>query len=122
MTYGDYRRRLGQKGEQAACSYLLSRGYRLIDRNWRCRLGEIDVVAGLDEQLVIVEVRTRSSDRFGSAAESIDARKQCKLRQLALLYMKEKHYPQDTRLRFDVIAVRMLADGGVQIEHIPEAF
>ncbi len=122
MTHGDHRRRLGQKGEQAACSYLLSRGYRLIDRNWRCRLGEIDVVAGLDEQLVIVEVRTRSSDRFGSAAESIDARKQRKLRQLALLYMKEKHYPQDTRLRFDVIAVRTLADGGFEIEHIPEAF
>lgn len=116
------RKRLGEAGELAAVRLLSGRGYRIIERNWRCRLGEVDVIAMHDSQLVFVEVRTRSTLRFGSGAESIDYRKQHKLRQLALTYMKEKRLTAEQSFRFDVISVRRLASGKFELDHIPNAF
>ena len=63
---------VGRRGEEAACAYLAERGYRILDRNWRCRLGEIDIVAERGDIVVFVEVRTRTGTRFGTGAESVD--------------------------------------------------
>src|SRR5690606_41288119 len=99
---GDGRRKLGQLGEDAAVKFIVSQGYRILARNWRCPLGEIDVIALDGDQTVFIEVRTKSSKRFGSGAESVDSRKQHKLRRLAQAYIREQHLPQDMSFRFDV--------------------
>jgi len=118
----DRRRQLGQLGEQVASRYLIAQGYRLLDRNWRCRLGEIDLVAAHADQIIFVEVRTRSGMRFGSGAESVDGHKQLRLRRLALAYLREKRLPPDAKLRFDVVSIRLLGDGRYEVDHIKHAF
>jgi len=118
----DHRKQLGQLGEQAATRYLITQGYQLLDRNWRCRLGEIDLVAAREDQIIFVEVRTRASVRFGSGAESVDRHKQQKLRQLALAYLREKRMSQEAKLRFDVVSIQVLEDGRYEIDHIKHAF
>lgn len=122
MNRFDHRKQLGEAGEQAAVRLLTGQGYHIVERNWRCRLGEIDIIAKHGEQLVIVEVRTRSTLRFGSGAESVDSRKQQKLRQLALIYLQEKRLPKGQVIRFDVISVQLLADGKFEFDHIAHAF
>ncbi|WP_136034610.1 MULTISPECIES: YraN family protein [unclassified Microbacterium] len=74
---------LGRAGEQRAAEYLRYRGYTILDRNWRCAQGEIDIVARRDGWLAIVEVKTRRSAAFGHPLEAIDARKRRRLWQLA---------------------------------------
>ncbi|MEC0373353.1 YraN family protein [Paenibacillus chibensis] len=117
------RREKGAAAEQAACDYLISRGYVIKDRNWRCRSGELDIIAAYGDLLVIVEVRSRSTGtRFGTAAESVDFRKVSQVRSTTMAYL---HYKQqeDKALRFDVIAIEM--DGGmgtVSLQHIEGAF
>lgn len=122
MSASDHRQQLGARGEEAAVRYLVSRGYRIIERNWRCKLGEVDVLAMDGELLVVVEVRTKMSERFGTGAESVDARKQHKLRQLALTYMRMHNLSSETRLRFDVVSIRVTPKGSYEIDHIDHAF
>jgi len=122
MRTVDHRRQLGQLGEQAAARYLIANGYHLLERNWRCRLGEIDLVATREDQIIFIEVRTRAGSRFGSGAESVDHRKQAKLRQLALVYLREKGLSQEVKLRFDVVSIQLLEDGRYEIDHIRHAF
>jgi putative endonuclease len=122
MKRGDQRKLLGEAGEVAAVRYLTGRGYRIIERNWRCRLGEIDAIAMHGSQLVFVEVRTRSTLRFGTGAESIDSRKQQKLRQLALAYLKEKRLSAEQAFRFDVVSVQRMPSGQFELDHIANAF
>lgn len=105
------RRQLGQLGEEAASRYLEQAGYRIVERNWRCRSGEIDIIAEHSERVVFVEVRTRKlGGGFGTAAESVDRRKQLQVRSVALVYMKQTG-KQNERVRFDVIAVEVNPDG-----------
>lgn len=117
------RREKGAAAEQAACDYLASGGYRIKDRNWRCRSGELDIIAELGTLLVIVEVRSRShSSRYGTAVEAVDFRKIRQVRNTALAYL---HYRQqgDRELRFDVIAIELGADLSViSLQHIESAF
>lgn len=116
------RRDKGSLGELTAADFLQEKGYLLRDRNWRCRSGEIDIIAEDEGALVFVEVRSRSGTTYGTATESVNARKQAQVRNVASIYMHMKCV-QDWPVRFDVIAVQLLPDGKAQVtEHICAAF
>ncbi|TFE25027.1 YraN family protein [Cohnella luojiensis] len=113
----------GRAGEDAAAEHLLQLGYIVVERNWRCRSGEIDLVAQDGETLVIVEVRSRTNPtRFGSAVEAITPRKCRQVRELATIYLKHgKAEPHS--VRFDVVAVTFQQEGIVaEIKHLKGAF
>ena len=101
--------RLGQFGEEAAASWYQKAGYRIVHRNWRCRQGEIDLIAASESSLVFVEVKTRSSPRFGSGFDAVDARKRARVRRLAAIWLSEQSGSADSRyfeqIRFDVVDV-----------------
>jgi putative endonuclease len=99
------RQRIGQAAENAAVEFLRARGLGILLRNFRLRLGELDVVARDGDTLVIVEVRSRSSNKFGGAAASVDFRKQAKLRRAAALLLQQRKDLAALSVRFDVIAV-----------------
>jgi len=119
----DRRKQTGDLGEELAVHYLEQLGYLIKERNWRCRSGEIDLIARLGDQLIFVEVRTRSSSsRFGTAAESVSYRKQNKVRQTAQVYLTMSAIV-NTPIRFDVITVMLNKDRSAkQIDHYKNAF
>lgn len=93
----------GQAAEDRACRYLQARGLRLVTRNYRSRWGEIDLIMRDPEGLVFIEVRQRSSQRFGGALESVDRRKRERLLATAQTYLQRQ--PDAPRARFDVVAL-----------------
>ena len=101
---------LGRAGEQAATDLLLSKGFVVLDRNWRCPYGEIDIVATVGDVLVVCEVKTRSSTRFGSPAEAVTPVKLARLRTLAHEWVRasRRRWP---RLRIDVVGVLRTSEG-----------
>jgi putative endonuclease len=111
---------LGRKGEELAVRFLLRRKYRILERNYRRRSGEIDIVARDGRILVFVEVKTRASDGYALPIESVGFRKQQRLRRLAEHYLAEHDFP-DCDVRFDVISIVDLG-GRPRIEQIPNAF
>jgi len=118
---GDIRREVGMAGEARAAEHLASRGIRLVERGFRCRLGEVDIVAFDGATLVFCEVKTRRSTRMGVPAEAVTPAKQTRIRRLAESYVA-LHRLGGIGIRFDVVAVRLAADGSSEIEHIPNAF
>jgi len=116
------RRRHGQIGEAVAAACLGDKGYQIIERNYRCSLGEVDIIARDGRELVFIEVRTRSSSTFGTPQESIDKRKQLRMRRLAAYYLSR--YGLERRpCRFDVVAIQLDRQEKVKrIEHIQGAF
>ncbi len=108
----------GSKGEEYAADYLRSHGYAILDRNWRCPLGEIDLVCSLADELVFVEVK--SSERRGPLAPElrVNARKRSKLLQLADYYIKHRHLEMPVRI--DVISV-WWTNGSPECEHFVNA-
>ena len=94
---------LGSRKEEEAAVYLEQRGYRILCRNYRCRTGEIDLVAAEGGTLCFIEVKYRSSDAMGSPGEGIDARKRGRIRTCAMSYLHENHLPEETSCRFDVV-------------------
>jgi putative endonuclease len=115
----DQRKQTGRRGEEIAASHLASKGYKIIDRNWRCPGGELDIVAENSHTLVFVEVRTRQGHRFGLAEESITPSKQARLIELAQTYLQERS-AHDQSWRIDVVAVQLGA-GLPQVNHIENA-
>ena len=115
----DKRKQLGRRGESLAASYLTGKGYTIIERNWRCPAGELDLVAQLGDTLVFVEVRTRRGIRFGSPEASITPAKQTRLIELAQTYLQQTPLSYQT-CRIDVIAIH-LDSGSSQINHIENA-
>ncbi|PZE22470.1 YraN family protein [Paenibacillus xerothermodurans] len=117
------RKMLGALGENYAREHLSSKGYRIQAQNWRCRSGEIDLVAVEGELLVFVEVRTRSgSARFGTPQESVNLLKQRQVRETAQYYAHRNQLLHKQQ-RFDVISVLTEKDGGLRtIEHVCNAF
>lgn len=95
---------LGKMGEEKATEYLLQHGYKIIERNFRCTLGEMDIIAEEDGYLVFVEVRSRHDSNFGLPQETVNWVKQRKLKQLASYYLKIKK-GWNRKCRFDVIGV-----------------
>lgn len=108
---------LGKYGEDLAVDYLQRQGLVVLARNWRCAIGEIDVVAREGTRLVICEVKTRSSEAFGSPIEAVGPRKVRRLRQLAIRWLDEQqiHVPE---IRFDVIGIVQPRVGGPVLQHI----
>ena len=110
---------LGELGEFLALNFLLNKGWELIERNWRCALGEIDLVMRDKAEIVIVEVKTRKVSLHKNALEAVDARKQRKLRQLAEVYVKRRFGRAITAYRIDLIALYLEQDMKVaEIEHL----
>ena len=101
-----HQQELGSAGEAVVAAWYERRGYEILERNWRCREGEIDVIARLDDVVVICEVKTRSSDAFGHPAEAVTPAKQQRLRVLAGRWLEDGAGGLRPRsVRFDVAAV-----------------
>lgn len=112
------RQLVGQKGEQAARDYLEQHGYSIIETNYRCRLGEIDIIARDGEMVVIVEVRTKTGLAFGRPEESINQEKARKLHRLALQYI-QSNYHREVSSRIDLVAVMIDRNSG-QVKDIKQ--
>ena len=113
----DPRRTLGRYGEELAARYLTEQGWRVVDRNWRCAHGEIDLVARDGDCLVFCEVKTRTSERFGGAIEAVDHRKAARLRRLVAAWL-QCHDERAGRVRIDVIGILRPRRGRAQLRHL----
>ena len=117
-----WRQKIGLQAENAAAAYLEAQGARVLLRNYRCRCGELDIVAQLGEsELAIVEVRTRSSSAFGGAAASVDTGKRQRLVRASSVLLQQRKDLASLRVRFDVIVVSA-PFGDARIEWIKHAF
>lgn len=115
------RREIGIFGEKAAVRYLSDHGYAIIETNYRCKLGEIDIIAREKETYVFIEVKTRSNASYGRPAEAINFKKQSHLYKAAQMYIQSKrlfHYD----FRFDAIEIIGSADRITEINHIKNIF
>jgi putative endonuclease len=112
---------LGKRGEEIAAESLASGGMRVIDRNWRCRQGEIDIVALDGVEIVFIEVKTRTSVDFGHPLEAITAPKLARLRRLAAAWC-EAHPGDHDRIRIDAIAVIAPVGAPATVEHLRRVF
>lgn len=121
VTMSDPRHQFGQDSETKAERFLCRKGYKILERNLRTRLGELDLVADDHGVLVFVEVKARTSGAFGGALLAVDRRKQAKLIRLAGQYLAQRHL-SDRVCRFDVVLVQGDAESSFQIEHIEHAF
>lgn len=119
----DQRKLTGKLGEEQAAVYLIQHNYEIIERNWRCRSGELDLIATKDGTLIIIEVRSRKSLLlFGHPIESVERRKQLQVRRTAEVFITMSNQ-SNSQIRFDVITVLLAKDGTLQeINHIPNAF
>jgi putative endonuclease len=111
---------LGNKGEDLAVIFLEKKGYKIVAKNYKNYVGEIDIIARDGETTVFIEVKTRANDSFGYPFEAVHSRKRLKLRNLALLYMKKQG--EEIPIRFDVLSIMYTDNGQKQIEHIIDAF
>ncbi len=110
---------LGREGEDLAARFLMKQGYRILERNYSTRSGEIDLVALHDGAVVFVEVKTRTSHAFGAPELAVNPRKQQRMVKAALAYIKYKKLHQ-VPCRFDVVAITTAAEQ--EVEHIRNAF
>jgi putative endonuclease len=111
---------LGRRGEALAARELRRRGYAILERRWRCRLGEIDLVARDGEALVVVEVKSRSREDYGPPIDAVDRAKRRKLEKLARAYVQAKDI-RDTNVRFDLVGVTFRGGERPEIEVFPDA-
>jgi putative endonuclease len=118
----DGRRALGTAGEDAVARWYADAGYRVLDRNWRCREGELDVVVARDSVLVFCEVKTRRGTGFGVPAEAVTFTKQRRLRTLAMRWLDAHPEARARTLRFDVASVLAPRDAAAVIDVIEGAF
>jgi putative endonuclease len=123
MSTADQRRSLGKYGEAVAARSLVAAGMVLLDRNWRCELGEIDIVARDGGCLVVVEVKARRSTTFGQPIEAVDHRKLARLRRLAAAWLADRRATGRAvtgvgGIRVDVVGVLRPRRGPCRIEHV----
>lgn len=116
MSSGNSHLRLGAAGEALAAAHLRRDGMRILDRNWRWRHGELDIVARHRRHVVFCEVKTRRSTRHGTPMEAVDADKADRIKRSAAAW-RRAHRACRCRRRFDVVCVFMLADGAALIDH-----
>jgi putative endonuclease len=121
MVTSDPRHQFGQASEMQAEQFLVAKGYRILDRNLRTRLGELDLIADDHGVVVFVEVKGRTTDAFGGALLAVDHRKRVKLTKLAAQYLAQRHW-SDKVCRFDVVLVQGRASDQGRIEHLQNAF
>jgi putative endonuclease len=113
----DPRQALGREGEDAAVEYLKGKGFTILDRNWRCAEGELDIVA-VDPRhvFVAVEVKTRKGTRFGTPLEAVGHKKLRRLRKLTVIWLNAHGIRYD-RIRIDVVGITRDDHGGFTIQH-----
>ena len=112
---------LGRQGERTAAKFLKRRGYRIITRNFRCSVGEIDIIARHDSMLVFVEVKSRSSAQAAAPEENISPAQRRKLLRAAKAFLAA-HQWQDVPCRFDLVTVTGTGDKKLHIEHYVDAW
>ena len=117
ISYKINTRRIGTAHERQAETFLKAKGYRILARNYRCRSGEIDLIARDGECLVFVEVRYRTDTGKGHPLETVDARKQRRICKVSDVYRYQNHISTDTPVRYDVVAVL-----GDELVHLENAF
>ncbi len=106
----------GRLGEDLAAAHLIAQGLIVLDRNWRCEVGEVDIVARDGDALVICEVKTRSSRRFGSPLEAVTPAKAARLRRLAACWVRA-HHVRPQQIRIDLVGI-VLGREEPEIEHV----
>lgn len=111
----------GKKGEDIAVSYLKKQGYKIIERNYKTKLGEIDIIASDKGVVAFIEVRSNNSGKFGSPLETINRDKELKITRPALMYIK-RHKLEDSPCRFDIVSVKAVDSVCPEIELIRDAF
>ena len=121
MTISDPRHQFGQASEMQAEQFLVAKGYRILDRNVRTVLGELDLVGEDRGVVVFVEVKGRTTEAFGGALLAVDHRKRVKLTKLAAQYLAQRHW-SDKACRFDVVLVQGKSSDQGRIEHLQNAF
>jgi len=114
-------RRLGIRGEETAAKHLSGKGFRILERGYRARFGEIDIIARDGEELVFVEVKARQSRGCGDPLESITAAKRRRILRAASLYLQSTG-AWDSPCRFDIVAIRIGPGGEEEVEHLRSAF
>ena len=114
------KKELGRRGEELALRFLKKSGYKIIERNYVCKMGEMDIIAQEKDTLVFVEVKTRTSMDFGPPQLAVNPTKQMQLSKVALNFLKEKRL-EDVKARFDVVAI-VLKPAGEEVELIKDAF
>jgi putative endonuclease len=114
-------RTLGRRGEDLAAAYLEQQGLAVLSRNWRCRDGELDLVATDGERIIVCEVKTRAGEGYGGPAEAVTAAKVSRIRRLAMSWLAA-HRVGWCEVRFDVIAVLLPLCGRAVVQHLPGAF
>jgi len=114
------KKELGKKGEELALRFLKKKGYRIIEKNYVCKMGEMDIIAKEKDILAFIEVKTRTSTTFGPPQLAVNPKKQSQMSKVALNFLKEKKL-EDTKARFDVVAI-LLGLKGAEIELIKDAF
>ena len=110
---------LGQRGEDAAARFLEGKGYRVVERNFSTRYGEVDIICRKGGTLVFVEVKTRGERRLGEPLESVGSAKRARIMAAAKEYLQKSSYSGSAR--FDVIGI-VAAGGAMKVEHIEDAF
>lgn len=114
------RKELGDHGEALAADYLKANGFKIVEKNFRCRLGEIDIIARKGHDLYFVEVRTKSSDEFGDPLETITLKKQRQVAKIASVFLSRKS--PNIPCHFSAIGIKLGASGKPTITFIPDAF
>ena len=115
------KKELGKKGEEKALRFLKKEGYRIVEQNYVCKMGEMDIIAKEKDTLVFVEVKTRTSMAFGPPQLAVTQFKQRQLSKVALYFLKEKKL-EDIKARFDVVAILLPPEKREEIELIRNAF
>lgn len=116
-TTAQHRSTLGAYGEALAARYLVDQGMVLLDRNWRCDIGEIDLVLRDGRVLVVCEVKTRSSLAFGSPLEGVTEQKAARLRRLAARWLAD-HSIRPDEVRIDLVGLLVPRRGGTELDHV----
>jgi putative endonuclease len=118
---GPFRAPLGARGETAACGFLKDLGYEILEKNYQCKIGEIDVIARRKGRLAFVEIKTRTSAQRGAPQEAVNLQKQEKIFKVAQWYMKEKKL-EKIAVAFDVVAVLWGEGQAPEMRLIADAF
>ncbi|ABY92989.1 YraN family protein [Thermoanaerobacter sp. X514] len=115
---------IGSLGEKIAAQYLLKSGYKILEKNFKCKIGEIDIIALFKKEIVFVEVKTRTSTSFGTGSEAVNFRKQQRILKIAQLYLATTEKFRNFQPRFDVIEIYLNPDtlAFEKLSHFPNAF
>ncbi|MDR0347796.1 MAG: YraN family protein [Coriobacteriales bacterium] len=115
------RKELGNQGEEIACAFLKNGGAKIIERNWKCQAGEADVIAREGEDLVFIEVKTRTSASAGFPEDAVTRKKRQRYEKIAMEYLFSHNLPS-ARVRFDVMSLLLSEDGKTFLRHHRDAY